>query len=190
MWESGTCCGCLQIKTMSLTLERCVKVYPYGCKTLLPILAKCVVDICSNCTNKRTFATFHVIDTTTLCIIGKSTSEWLCVLTVLQPTRSERISALANSDFEYRLNSLLREYKDISEGTGALKNFELSIQIYPSAQRCVQKPIRLPFLMKKQAETEIEKLLDQDFIELVNSSPEWVSPLVCVPKKNGMSACV
>ena len=33
---------------MSLTLERsCVKVYPYGCKTPLPILGKCVVDICS-----------------------------------------------------------------------------------------------------------------------------------------------
>ena len=43
---------------------------------------------------------------------------------------------------------------------------------------------------EKQAETEIEKLLDQDFIELVNSSPEWVSPLFCVPKKNEMSACV
>ena len=39
--------------------------------------------------------------------------------------------------------------------------------------------------MKKQVEAEIQKLLDQDFIELVNSSPEWASPLVCVPKKNG-----
>ena len=171
---------------MSLTLERsCVKVYPYGCKTPLPILGKCVVDICSNCTDKRTFATFHVIDAATSCILGKSTSELLFILTVLQPTRSERISALANSDFEYRLNSLLREYKDIFEGTGALKNFELTIQIDPSAQPCVQKPRRLPFLMKKQVEAEIQKLLDQDFIEPVNSSPEWVSPLVCVPKKNG-----
>ena len=69
---------------MSLTLERsCVKVYPYGCKTPLPILGKCVVDICSNCTDKRTFATFHVIDAATSCILGKSTSELLCVLTVL-----------------------------------------------------------------------------------------------------------
>ena len=77
---------------MSLTLERsCVKVYPYGCKTPLPILGKCVVDICSNCTDKRTFATFHVIDAATSCILGKSTSELLCVLTVLQQTRSQRI---------------------------------------------------------------------------------------------------
>ena len=82
---------------MSLTRERsCVKLYPYGCKTTLPILRKCVVDIGSNCTDKRTFATFHVTDAATSCILGKSTSELLCVLTVLQPTRSERISAFAN----------------------------------------------------------------------------------------------
>ena len=82
---------------MSLTLERsCVKVYPYGSKILLPKLGKCFVDICSNCTDKRTFATFHFTDAKTSCILGKSTSELLCVLTVLQPTRSERISAFAN----------------------------------------------------------------------------------------------
>ena len=113
---------------MSLTLERsCVKVYPYSCKTPLPILGKYVVDICSNCTNKKTFATFHVIDAATSCILGKSTSELLCFLTVLKPTTSKRISALANSDFEYRFKSLLREYKHTFESTGALKNFELTI---------------------------------------------------------------
>ena len=92
---------------------------------------------------------------------------------------------MTNSDFKYRLNSLLREYKDIFEGTGALKNFELNIQINPSVQPCVQKPKRLPFFMKKQVETEIQKLLDQAFIEAVTFSPEWVSPLVSVSKKNG-----
>ena len=171
---------------MSLTLERsCVKVYPHGSKILLPKLGKCFVDICSNCTDKRTFATYDFTDAKTSCILGKSTSELLCVLTVLQPTRSEQISALANSDFEYKLNSLLREYKDILKGTGALKKFEFTIQIDPSVQPCVQKPRRLLFLMNKQVEAEIQKLLDQDFTEPVNSSPEWVSPLVCVLKKNG-----
>ena len=81
---------------------------------------------------------------------------------------------LANLDFEYRLNSLLREYKDIFEDAGGLKNLELNIQIDPSVQPCVQKPRRLPFLMKKQVETEIQKLLHQVFIELMTSSREWV----------------
>ena len=39
--------------------------------------------------------------------------------------------------------------------------------------------------MKKQVEAEIQKLLDQDFTEPVNSLPDWIFPLICVPKKNG-----
>ena len=39
--------------------------------------------------------------------------------------------------------------------------------------------------MKKQVENEIQKLLEQEFIEPVTSSPKCLSPLVCVPKKNG-----
>ena len=64
---------------MSLTLEKSfVKIYPFGCKTSLRILGKCVVEIYSDCTEQRTFATFHVIDAATSCILGKSTSELLC----------------------------------------------------------------------------------------------------------------
>ena len=45
---------------MSLTLERSfVKIYPYGCETPLPVLGKCVIEIYSNSTDKRTFATFQ-----------------------------------------------------------------------------------------------------------------------------------
>ena len=67
------------------------------------ILGKCVVEIYSNCTDKTTFATFHVIDATTSCILGKSMSEILCVLSVFKSTRYELISALTNSEFKYRL---------------------------------------------------------------------------------------
>ena len=56
---------------MSLTLERSfVKIYPYGCETPLPILGQCVVEIYSNYTEKKTFATFHVTDAATSCILG------------------------------------------------------------------------------------------------------------------------
>ena len=152
---------------------------------------KCIVEIYSNCTHKRIFATLHFTDTATLCILGKSTSELLSVFSVFQLTRYELISALTNSYFKYRLNSLLHEYKDIFEGTGALKNFQLNIQTNHSVQPYVPKPRRLQFLVKKEAENEIQKLLEQDFIEPVTSSPKWLSPLVCVPKKNGgVGLCV
>ena len=92
---------------------------------------------------------------------------------------------MANSDFKYRLNSLLREYKDIFDSMGSLKNLEHTVQIDPSIQPCIQNPRRLLFLIKKQVETEIQKFRDQGFIEPVNSSPELVFPPVCVPKRNG-----
>ena len=45
--------------SMLLTLDRSfVKIYPYGCKTPLPILGKRAVEIYSSCTNKRTFQHF------------------------------------------------------------------------------------------------------------------------------------
>ena len=83
---------------MPLILERSfVKIYPYACEIPLPILGKSVIEIHSD---KRTFATFHVTDPAISCILGKSTSEILCALAVLQPTRYEQISALTNSDFK------------------------------------------------------------------------------------------
>ena len=39
--------------------------------------------------------------------------------------------------------------------------------------------------MKIQVENEIQRLFEQEFVELVAKSPKWVPSLVCVPKKNG-----
>ena len=75
-----------------MTLEKfCVEIYTYGCETSLPIPGKFVVEIYSNSTDIRTFATFHVIDAAALCILGKSTSKLLCVLSVLELIRYEQI---------------------------------------------------------------------------------------------------
>lgn len=92
---------------MSVTLQKSfAKVDLYGCETRLPIIRKCVVEIYSNCTDKRAFATFHLIDAATLYILGKPTPELLCVLNVLEPTRYDQISAMTDSDFKCTLNSL------------------------------------------------------------------------------------
>ena len=89
---------------MSVIHERSfVKIYPCSCETYLPMLGKCGVEIYLNLTGKRTFATFHVINPATSCILGKSRSELLCVLNVLKLTRYEEIYVLTNSDFKCRL---------------------------------------------------------------------------------------
>ena len=87
-------------------------------------------------------------------------------LSALKPISCEKISALNNSDFKYRLKNLLYEYKTIFEGTCALKKLKLNIHIDHSVQLCVQKS-RLPFLMKKQVENEIQNLFEQTFQKLL-----------------------
>ena len=108
---------------MSVTLEKSsFKIYLHGCETPLPILGKWIVEIYLNCTDKRTFAAFHVTNTATSCTLGKSKSELLCVLIPLDPT------------LKYRLRSLLYEYKDMVEGMTALKNVKRNIQFNHSVQ--------------------------------------------------------
>ena len=76
---------------MSLALVRSfLKIYPYVWKTPLSILRKCVVEIYANCTGKRTFATFHVINAAASCILGKYRSELLCVSSVRLGSSSKR----------------------------------------------------------------------------------------------------
>ena len=94
------------------------------------------------------------------------------VLGVHEPNRYAQISVLTDSGKKYRLNSLLSEYKDIFEVMGALKNFELIILIDQFVQPCVEKPRRLPFVMKKQVENEA-------------GFPLWF-----VFRRIGISACV
>ena len=92
---------------MSLIHERSfVNIYPCSCETPLPMLGKCGIEIYLNFTDKRTFATFHVINPATSCILGKSTSELLFVLNVLKLTRYEEIYVLTNSDFKCRLKEV------------------------------------------------------------------------------------
>ena len=45
-------------------------------------------------------------------------------------------------------------------------------------------PQRLPLLMRKKVNQEVDKLLKSDIIEPADSLVPWVSPIVTVPKKS------
>ena len=69
-----------------------------------------------------------------------------------------------------------------THGLGKLKDVELSIHTILDVVPTVQKPRRLPILMQKQVDTELDKLLELGVIEPVTKPPTWVNPLVVVPK--------
>ena len=137
---------------------------------------------------------FYVVDNKAPCILSKETSINLGALQVLNAIHERhettKEDSFASEILLPELRALIVEYRDIFEGTGALKDFELTIYSDESVTPVIQKPRNFPYLMRKQIEEEIDKLLKQDVIEPVVSPPKWVSPLVVVPKGDQMRLCV
>ena len=71
-----------------------------------------------------------------------------------------------------------------------LKGFTFFIKLKPDAPASlIQRPRRVPFSMEAAIEKEISKLLQTDIIEEIDSSP-YISPIVVVPKGDGIRLCV
>jgi hypothetical protein len=72
----------------------------------------------------------------------------------------------------------------------SIKGFEFFIRLKSDApDTLVQKTRRIPFALQQQVEAEITKLLQQDIIEEIDAS-SYVSPIVVVPKGDGIRLCV
>lgn len=66
-----------------------------------------------------------------------------------------------------------------------INGFSFSIKLKPDAPNSlIQNPRRIPFAMESEIEKEISKLLQNDIIEEIDSSP-YLSPIVVVPKEDG-----
>ena len=71
-----------------------------------------------------------------------------------------------------------------------LNGFTFFIKLKPDApSSLIQKPRRVPFSLEAAIEKEISKLIQDDIIEEIDSSP-YLSPIVVVPKGDGIRLCV
>ena len=75
----------------------------------------------------------------------------------------------------------------VFKNLGKLKGKQVELVIDSEVKPIAQQQRRIPFHLRKQVEVELDKLVAQDIIERVpeNEKTDWVSPIVCVPKKNG-----
>ena len=93
-----------------------------------------------------------------------------------------------NSEQQSRLNNLLVEYKNQfskdSYDIGRTALLEHHINIVPGTRPIKQQPYRLPLAKRRDAETEIKRMAEQDLVE--PSTSPWSSPAIMVPKKNGV----
>ena len=92
-----------------------------------------------------------------------------------------------NSEQQSRLKNLLVEYQNQfskdSYDIGRTTLLEHHINIVPGTRPIKQQPYRLPLAKRRDAETEIKHMAEQDLIEPPTSP--WSSPAIIVPKKNG-----
>ncbi len=87
-------------------------------------------------------------------------------------------------------NEYVQEYSDLFHGIGQIKDVQIKLHIDQEVTPKSQKHRSIPFHIKKGVEKELQRLLELDIIEKVEGPTPWVSPIVVVPKKDGVRICV
>jgi hypothetical protein len=78
------------------------------------------------------------------------------------------------------------KYKDLFDGVGLLKGYELELHIDKSVQPVAQQVRRLPFGLREKTDKKLDELLESGIIEEAPEGPSgWISPLVVIPKADG-----
>lgn len=97
------------------------------------------------------------------------------------------IARTPTHDFSNRPTDVVSDIEPLPK----LEGYVFYILLEPDAPASIiQKPRRVPFSLESQIETEISKLIKNDIIEEIDSSP-YLSPVVVVPKSdNSIRLCV
>ncbi|XP_078664152.1 uncharacterized protein LOC144907224 [Branchiostoma floridae x Branchiostoma belcheri] len=79
------------------------------------------------------------------------------------------------------IQELVKEYDDVFQGIGKLKDFQVKLHVDPFVVPVKQPHRRIPFHVRKQVENELKKLEEEGIIEEVSGPTPWVSPIVVAP---------
>ncbi|XP_053388445.1 uncharacterized protein K02A2.6-like [Mercenaria mercenaria] len=88
-----------------------------------------------------------------------------------------------------RVAQFKNKYKDVFDrDLGKVKNFKAKLKLKPESTPKFVKARKVPFVMKPQIEEELDRLVKDGVLEKVDTS-EWATPIVPVPKKEGIRIC-
>ena len=73
----------------------------------------------------------------------------------------------------------------IFQGTGNLKDVEVTLEIDVSVTPVAQAPRRIPHNLKKKVSDKLQELSESGIIEKDHGATLWLSPLIAIPKKTG-----
>ncbi|XP_061170050.1 uncharacterized protein K02A2.6-like [Saccostrea echinata] len=144
------------------------KLMPYGGNAPLDVIGSCLLDV--QWKNIMQQHKFYVVRGSNGALLGYSTCRSLELVHI--------VNQLSHAD-------VTRKHQDVFKGIGKLVNKTVHIHTDTSVKPVAQRSRRIPFHLRPKVEAELQKLLDDDIIERVENEPTpWVSPIVCVPKKN------
>ena len=116
------------------------------------------------------------------CLVSWATSERLGLVQV--------VKSVETTQDKDKANLILEEYDDLFHGLGKLKDFKVKLHVDESVQPVAQSHRRVPFHVREKLEEQLKKDEEQGVIEKVKGATPWVSPVVVVPKKEGVRVCI
>lgn len=142
----------------------------YASREPLRVAAKFETWISVNSSKPEAYAEFYVIEGARRSLLSKATSEELRVLKVGL------------------------DVQNVTDGGTPFPKFP-GVQVKLSIDRTIPPKkvayLRVPAAMEKKVDDKIEEMLRSDIIEKVEGPPEWISPMVVIPKgKDDVRICI
>nr|XP_058962028.1 uncharacterized protein K02A2.6-like [Pocillopora verrucosa] len=176
-WES------LKQQGVKCTSQKCSKkLFAYGQTEPIEVLGTFEAEIYCEDSAKSCLDEFTVVKGPGKTLLGKYTAEKLNVLRVGPPSTPLACTITSEGD----AGDVLKDFADIFQGVGKLKDFQLKLHINKNVKPVAQPVRRLPFGLRDKVDKKLDELLQEDIREEVPCGPtEWTSPLVVVPKPDG-----
>ena len=157
-----------------------VKAYAYNSK--IPMQMQGKFEALIETKKRFAVATFYVTEDNGGCLLISSTAQDLGLI-------SFHINKVDNKESPVKdkgIADILNWFPAVFKNLGKLKRKQVELVIDSEVKPIAQQQRRIPFHLRQQVQVELDKLVAQDIIERVpeNEKTDWVSPIVCVPKKN------
>ena len=130
-------------------------------------------------------ATFYVVEgcTNTEPLLSYDKAENLKLISIFN-TVDDTVNTIKTDNKEAETEKIIKDYPEVFQVIGKMKNVCVDLNIDESVKPVAQPHRRIPFNVRPLLEKELQTLEEQDVIEKVEKSREWVSPIVVTPKKN------
>ena len=169
--DKNLCSKLKQDKIKCVSRKSDKKLYAYGSKQPLNVLG--TFSALARVEGKEAEAEFVVINGEGAALLGRETAIQLGMLKL-----GNQICTVTSKE------TIMSDYKEIFEGVGKLKDYQVKLHVNPDVPHVAQPVRRTPFSLRDKVKEKIEELVAMDIIEPVEGPTPWVSPVVVVPKQN------